>query len=230
MSNPWFRLYAEFAGDPVAQSLAFEDQRHYLILLCLKCAGTLDRDLPPSRRDSIIARGLGLDSASAVEARRRLMEVGFVDKNWQPTAWDKRQFVSDVSTERVRKFRKDKETGNVTETNGNGFGNAPDTEQNRTDTETEQREAKEARKRASALPNDFFPSPDLEQWGLERGLDRKTLRLETEKFLDYHRSKGSVFKDFNAAWRTWIRKAIDYRGGHTMAQTERKIPKEFPVQ
>jgi len=230
MSNPWFRLYAEFSGDPVAQSLAFEDQRHYIILLCMKCNGTLDRDLPQSRRDAIISRGLGLDPASSAEAKRRLMEVGFVDKNWQPTAWDKRQFVSDISTDRVRKFRKDKETRNVSETGKDSFGNAPDTEQNRTDTESEQREAKEARKRASAIPNDFIPSPALEQWGLDLGLDRKTLKSETEKFLDYHRSKGSVFKDFDAAWRTWIRNSIEYRGGRTTVAADRKIPKAFPVQ
>jgi len=130
MSMPWFRLYAEFAGDPVVQSLAFEDQRHYIVLLCLKCGGLLDRVIAPTtRREQIIARGLGLDLASASEAKRRLQEVGLIDKNWQPMAWDKRQFTSDVSTNRVRKYRERKENGNVTETDLERFGNAPDTEQ-----------------------------------------------------------------------------------------------------
>lgn len=137
MSLPWFRMYSEFAGDPVVQSLAFEDQRHYVVLLCLKCGGTLDRDLPNSHRDRIIARGLGLDMAAASEAKRRLQEVGLVDKNWHPIAWEKRQYSSDVSTDRVRKYRKNKETGNVSETLQDRFGNAPEREQNRTDTETD---------------------------------------------------------------------------------------------
>jgi hypothetical protein len=113
-SLPWFRFYSEFAGDPVMQSLAFEDQRHFVMVLCLKCNGTLDRDLPAARRDIIICRGLGLDPATAAEVKRRLQEVDLIDKNWQPRSWDKRQYASDVSTKRVRKYRKDKDTGNVT--------------------------------------------------------------------------------------------------------------------
>lgn len=116
MALPWFRMYAEAAGDPVLQSLAFDDQRHYFVLLCLKCGGALDRRLVPQQRERIIARGLGLDQVTASEVKRRLLEVSLIDKNWQPLGWEKRQFSSDVSTDRVRKYRKDKETGNVSET------------------------------------------------------------------------------------------------------------------
>lgn len=93
MSLPWFRMYAEFAGDPVIQSLAFEDQRHYIILLCLKCNGTLDRDLNARQREPIILRGLGLDPITGAEVKRRLMEVALIDKNWHPLGWEKRQYV-----------------------------------------------------------------------------------------------------------------------------------------
>jgi hypothetical protein len=128
MSLPWFRLYSEFAGDPLIQSLAFEDQRHFVVLLCLKCDGVLDRPMQGTTRERIICRGLGLDPMTASEAKRRLMEVGLIDKNWQPSAWDKRQFVSDVSTERTRKYRKNKKAGNVTEASPLRSGNAPDTD------------------------------------------------------------------------------------------------------
>ena len=84
MSLPWFRLYAEFSGDPVIQSLAFEDQRHFVVLLCLKCSGLLDRGMPSTRRELIVVRGLGLDPVSGAEAKRRLMEVNLIDKNSQP--------------------------------------------------------------------------------------------------------------------------------------------------
>jgi hypothetical protein len=116
MSLPWFRMYAEAAGDPVLQSLAFDDQRHYFILLCLKCGGTLDRDVAEEHRERIIARGLGLDAVTASEVKRRLLEVSLVDQNWQPLGWDKRQYNSDISTDRVRKYRNNKESGNVSET------------------------------------------------------------------------------------------------------------------
>ena len=115
-SLPWFRMYSEFANDPVVQSLSFDDQRHYVMILCLKCQGVLDRKLTPQNRNRIIYRGLGLDALAAEEAKKRLMEVGLIFHSWQPKAWKKRQYISDVSTERVRKSRKNKDVGNVTET------------------------------------------------------------------------------------------------------------------
>lgn len=109
----WFRLYAELVSDPIIQSLAFEDQRHYVALLCLKCSGLLDRAIQPSRRDAFIARGLGLSIEAATEAKRRLQEVFLCDEMWQPTGWKKRQYESDNSTKRTRKYRKTLNTGNV---------------------------------------------------------------------------------------------------------------------
>lgn len=117
MSNPWFRMYSEFANDPIVQSLAFDDQRHYVMILCMKCQGVLDRKLPPLNRERIILRGIGLDEVTANEVKRRLMDVGFIYNNWQPVSWDKRQFKSDSSTERSRKLRKNKESKTVAGTN-----------------------------------------------------------------------------------------------------------------
>lgn len=113
MSLPWFRFYHEFAGDPVIQGLAFEDQRHYVMVLCLKASGVLDRGFPtPEILHRVVCSALGLDTVSGTEARRRLADFGLVDESWQPTAWDKRQFKSDGSTERVRKWRSEKSSPN----------------------------------------------------------------------------------------------------------------------
>ena len=124
----WFRMYAKFATDLVVQSLAFEDQRHYVILLCLKCDGILDRDIPRANKERLIYRGLGLDPHAAEEAKKRLLEAKIIDKNWQPTGWDKLQFKSDDSAPRVRKMRKTKEMPAVTVTEQERFSNAPEAE------------------------------------------------------------------------------------------------------
>ena len=116
MSNPWFRMYSEFATDPVMQSISFDDQRHYIMILCLKCQGVLDRKILPENRKRIIFRGLGLDPVTAEEVKRRLMDVGVINASWQPKAWKKRQYLSDSSSERSRKSRKNKETGSVAAT------------------------------------------------------------------------------------------------------------------
>ena len=135
MTLPWFRMYAEFAGDPTVQSLAFEDQRHFVVLLCLKCDGVLDRAFASNQvRDRVICRSLGLDPVSAAEAKRRLMDVTLIDSNWQIPSWERRQYLSDNSTQRTRKYRKNKKQGNVTGTSRERHCDGPDSE---AETETE---------------------------------------------------------------------------------------------
>jgi hypothetical protein len=94
----------------------FPDQRHYVVLLCMKCDGTLDRKLTKNNRDRIISRGLGLDVSAAEEVKKKLIEMKLIDKKWFPIGWSKRQYESDGSTQRTRKYRKTKEVGNVTGT------------------------------------------------------------------------------------------------------------------
>jgi hypothetical protein len=105
----WFRMYAEFVSDAKVQLLAFEDQRHFVALLCLKCNGTLDSEAPSTAfRDRMVAKALGLQPDAAIEARRRLVEVGIITDDWQPVKWSDRQFESDSSAERTRAWRERK--------------------------------------------------------------------------------------------------------------------------
>jgi hypothetical protein len=125
MARQWFRMYAEAVDDEKLRLLAFEDRWHFVAILCLKCMGTLDSDAPHLERR--IALKLGLQMAELEKVKNRLLEVALISENWQPIKWDSRQFESDVSTERVRNFRKSKETFQKR------FGNAPETPQNRTE-------------------------------------------------------------------------------------------------
>lgn len=107
----WFRMYGEFATDPVVQCLAFEDQRHFVILLCLKSTGLLDRAMEDHVREAVIRKALGLDAKCAADAKDRLRAVGIIDESWNPVHWDKRQFVSDsdpTHAERQRRYRERK--------------------------------------------------------------------------------------------------------------------------
>lgn len=147
MARPWFRMYSEFVSDPKVQLLAFEDQRHFVALLCLKCNDTLDSEAPtPMFRDRMIAKALGLGPDAALEAKRRLLEVGLIDSNWQPISWESRQYEHDVSTSRVKDWRAKKRSEtfqkrscNVSETTE--IQNRPDTEQTRSDQSQSAREA-----------------------------------------------------------------------------------------
>lgn len=103
---PWFRFYHEFAVDPVMRLLAFEDQRHFVIVLCMKARGDLDKlYTSDAMRDKVICAQLGLTPIFADEAKRRLQDAGLIADDWQPLGWEKRQMRSDSSAERQRRYR-----------------------------------------------------------------------------------------------------------------------------
>ena len=117
MRGPWFRLYDEVADDPKVQSLPAEDFKGWINLLCI--ANRNDGRLPSIEA---IAFGLRMDVIGARSLVDRLAIGGLIDKvkggpiGWYiaPHAWDKRQYKSDTSTERVKRFRNATKTVTVT--------------------------------------------------------------------------------------------------------------------
>jgi hypothetical protein len=133
MANPWFRLYSEFAHDPKIQMLPEAMQRRYVMLMCLRCSETLE-----TLHETEIAFQLRLSETELIETKQLFVSKNFIDKQWNLLNWDKRQFVSDSSTMRVRKYRdKKKQPSNVDETLQKRQSNAIDT-----DTDTEQKHKK----------------------------------------------------------------------------------------
>jgi uncharacterized protein YdaU (DUF1376 family) len=62
-------------------------------------------------------------------------------------------------------------------------------------------------KRPTALPEDFSPA----ETGIAYAVTRR-LSLETElaSFRNWHQAKGTTMKDWQAAWRTWCDKAVEF--------------------
>jgi hypothetical protein len=65
-----------------------------------------------------------------------------------------------------------------------------------------------------ALPEDFCPSDDHERLAADLGLN---LQAELAKFRDHHAAKGSTFRDWSAALRTWLRNAAAFRDSRLAA-------------
>jgi DNA-binding protein Fis len=124
MANPWFRLYSEFADDPKVQIMPEAMQRRLVMLMCSRCKGETLHETQRAFQWRISREELN-------ETKRIFVEHGFIDDDWTLRNWDRRQYVSDVSTERVRKHRQAKKQH---ETNGTVTVTPPDTE---TDTDTE---------------------------------------------------------------------------------------------
>ena len=72
--------------------------------------------------------------------------------------------------------------------------------------------------RGTQLPAGFSANQTHRQMAVELGLD---LERELEAFTDFHQSRGSVFKDWDAALRTWLRKAHQFKRPRTSEQPSR---------
>lgn len=128
----WFRFYHEALDDPKVQQLDGNLFKAWVNLLCLCCR---NGGLPRSVSD--IAFALRIDVDGCLTVLQRLSSGGLIDKvsggadgmHYAIHGWEKRQFKSDTSTDRVKRFREryrnDSETVNET---------GPDTD---TDTYTE---------------------------------------------------------------------------------------------
>jgi hypothetical protein len=108
----WFRLYHRIVDDEKLRLLAFEDRWHFVALCCLKADGLLDTPID-SLRSRKIAVKLGVQLRELDEIGRRLQEVGLVDENLSPVAWDELQYKSDNSTDRVKKYREKQQRNTV---------------------------------------------------------------------------------------------------------------------
>lgn len=56
----------------------------------------------------------------------------------------------------------------------------------------------------------FEVTEPMSEWAVGLGLPQQRVMPETSKFFDHHVSKGSAFKDWDAAWRNWMRNAIQF--------------------
>lgn len=205
MAMHWFRMWVDAIDDEKLRLLAFEDRWHFVAILCLKSSGLLDE--PPSdlRRQKICIK-LGLDSLELETVMKRLVTVGLVSSDLQPVKWNKRQFVSDSSTKRVRKFRERLRNVSV----------APSEDRlQKQNTETEKKEDRSARAprsaRATRLPEDFQLTP-------ERRAVAETEKADPDRefanFVDHWKAASGAKarkNDWDATWRIWCRRAPDFK-------------------
>lgn len=105
--NPatWFRLYAEFATDPKVQMLSESDQRRFIMVLCLRC-----RNGDVTLLDTEVAFQLRVSEDEWASTKDTLVSKNLIDDDNKPVAWEKRQFSSDSSSERVARHRAKKKT------------------------------------------------------------------------------------------------------------------------
>ena len=192
----WFRLHDEILDDPKVQRLSGEDFKAWINLLCL---ASRNNGRLPAVED--IAFALRTSSDGAQTVLERLLNGGLIERrsggadgaHYAPHNWNERQYKSDTSTDRVKRFRERSKT--ATET-------PPDTE-----TETEKKTPKPpegGRRGRNVIPEDW-KLPDIadlppkaracaEQWS------PASYETHGEAFACYWRSERKMKSDWAATW------------------------------
>jgi hypothetical protein len=104
----WFRFYNEALDDPKVQQLDPAIFKYWVNLLCLACRN--NGKLPSHEA---MAFALRMDIIALESLLDRLLIAGLIDVRKggangsyiAPHGWEKRQYKSDTSTERVKRFR-----------------------------------------------------------------------------------------------------------------------------
>ena len=188
MTGRWFRFYDDALNEPKVLRLTDAQHRGWVGLLCVasKHGGTL-----PSVDDIAILLRTKPEKVAALIAG--LVKAGLLDKTetgYEPHNWSRRQFKSDVSTERVKRYREQQRnvSGDVSET-------PPETEQN-----TEQNRA-EGERRARAP--EVSPSDEEIALGAEHGIPAARVPAEIANCRAWHTASGKLIRDWPSSWRLW---------------------------
>ena len=102
MSNPWFRMYSEFSADPKVQMMDECNQRRLIMLFCLRCNGHV------TLQDEEVTFLLRISNEDWQKTKALFITKGFINSENELTNWDKRQFASDSSKNRVAQYRERK--------------------------------------------------------------------------------------------------------------------------
>lgn len=129
----WFRFYDDAINDPKILKLPEATRWHWTALLCI--ASKNDGVLPSTEDVALMLRVKTSAAAAIIATLKAAGLLDLVDGRFSPHNWNGRQYKSDVSTERVKRFRNGKR--NVSET-------PPEAEQSQ-NTDTDVADAAEAR-------------------------------------------------------------------------------------
>jgi hypothetical protein len=128
----WFRFYDDAINDPKILKLPEASRWHWTALLCI--ASKHNGVLPPADDVALMLRVKPAAAAAIIAQMKQAGLIDVEDGKFTPHNWHGRQYKSDVSTERVKRFRNGKRNVSqaVTETPPE-TDNRAETEQNRTD-------------------------------------------------------------------------------------------------
>lgn len=218
----WFRFYVEAMQDPKIRGLSPTHRWLWVAILGIARSSCITGHLLVAETmpytDEQIADWAALKVREVQGGLRELEARGMI--SWSPdlecwfvTRWVERQYESDSSTVRTRRYRaKPKEphsddVGTSQERSGNGRSDVP--EQNRAEQSRETPPVaplRVARTHGTRIPDEFTVTPEMYAWARDR-CPAVDVDLQTERFVNWAKSCGTnkaVKADWVRAWRNWL--------------------------
>jgi hypothetical protein len=241
----WFRMYNEARDDPKLLALPDNQFRVWFNLMCLASANPVRERrgiIEPTARRILALKVARRDVELLEDTLAILVELEIVADDGETITflnWKKRQYESDSSTPRVRKFRESQRRDDETlqkrstllhETEGN-VSETLIPEQSRAEQKQSRAESLGAGaptrgKRASRparLPEDYAITEAMREWAAEH-CPAVDLDLHHERFCNHWWGKGETRADWAATWRNWMLREQDQMGrrpppnGHRQGQ------------
>jgi hypothetical protein len=214
----WFRHYAGMMSDPKFGGVARFCKRSRAEVLfvwgCLLESASEYDSATYSWDADAMAELLGIETEDAQAIHDALLEKGLIEAG-RIASWDKRQFKSDDSSERVREHRKRRRA--VKSAQGNGYETLHVTPVTPPETETETDkppkppEGQRPRRRPqTACPEGF---PDETALAAMRALvaqhsAKVDVGYHAQRFRSWALSKDQRYADWPMAFRNWIEREV----------------------
>jgi len=224
--QPFIKFYpSDFLGGTSGLSPA--ERGVYITLLCL----IYEADSPIKRDDSRLARCCGAPKAAFIRILDGLVAQGKITQNGDLISNKRAEKAIVDRTNRTQiathaaNQRWSAQTEKTKQKQGL-FDAAALPEQCLSDASQSQSQniktepigsAKKRRKPEIEIPEDWVPNDRNVSDATDRGFSQMEIDHEADRFRNHHLSKQSRFRDWDAAWRTWLGNARKFESNNRMA-------------
>ena len=221
MTSRWIRLDTTWDSSKWVAALPAPSQLAWIKLLCyMKAHG-----------DSRSVKSLPLEVASrqwtvTKTAVSRMLESAIADGaliasggEWVVTGWHRQTDTTQADRARRYRQRKKEDTAPSRSVTAEARDVTPVTP-TETETETETKEKEKPLtgvKRKQTLPDDWSPNSTHHDIAIREGV---SMSDEVSKFRDHHTSHGKVMRDWDAAFRYWLRNANNFKNPRSVAHED----------
>lgn len=210
----------------LADTTHLTTEEHGAYLLLLAAMWRRNGSVPDDDRD--LARIVGLTQAKWRRTKDRLspfltINDGLISQKNLQKIWKITQEKIEVNRKNGAKggLAKHNKTNDIGLANGsNSLKRNPTIPEPEPDIEKEEpigSSKKSAPKRGTSLKDDWQPNERNMADAIKAGISEAEIENVASAFRDYHAAKGTVFKDWDAGWRTWLRNRRRFDGGKVVS-------------